>query len=383
MATTRRDYYEVLGVPRTASEEEIRKAFRRLALRYHPDRNKSPEAEERFKEINEAYQVLSDPEKRARYDRFGHAGLGKVEARDFEGFDVFGGFGDIFDAFFGGFGGRARSAPRRGADLQYSVTVDFEEAAFGTEREVQVERTEVCSRCRGSRAEPGGGPVVCSNCGGSGQVRRSHQSIFGHFMQITTCGVCRGEGRVIADPCRQCRGSGSERRARRIVVTIPAGVEDGTQIRLSGEGEAGTNGGPPGDLYIRVRVREHPLFRREGYDIHHLLTIDVAMAALGGTVEVPTLEGTAPLEIPPGTQSGQVFRLKGKGVPHLEGNGRRGDQLVTVFVEVPTTLTQEQRRLFQELAHTFREQGGAPGQGKAPRDDGLLERLRRAFGGPR
>ena len=263
MTTKKRDYYEVLGVSRSASEEEVRKAFRKLALEYHPDRNKSDGAAEKFKEINEAYQVLADPKKRTDYDRFGHAGVQmNGGAQGFEGFDVFGGFGDIFDAFFGGSSTRTRTSAQRGADLQHQMTISFEEAVFGVEKEIEVRRTEMCSRCRGSRSEPGNEPAVCPNCAGSGQVRRSTQSIFGQFVQVTTCGTCRGEGRIIARPCTTCGARGTETRKRKLAVGIPAGVESGNQIRLTGEGEPGAFGGHAGDLYVGVRVKAHPLFRR-------------------------------------------------------------------------------------------------------------------------
>jgi molecular chaperone DnaJ len=372
----KRDYYEILGVPRDASEEEIRKAFRRLALDYHPDRNKSPGAEERFKEINEAYQVLSDPQKRAQYDRFGFAGVG-VETgrpRDFEGFDIFGGFGDIFESFFGDFATRTQRAPQRGADLHYSVTIPFEEAVFGTERELEVTRTELCHRCGGRGSEPGTGRATCSTCRGTGQVKRSHRSIFGQFVQITTCPACGGRGSVITEPCIQCRGQGRERRTRRVVVQIPAGVESGTQIRLTGEGDVGLNGGPPGNLYISVSVQEHELFKRDGDNLLLELPINVAQAALGDEVMVPTLEGEVSLRIPPGTQPGATFRIKGRGVPRLNSR-RRGDLIVVVKVVVPTSLNPQQRRLLEELAKSFDHSDGS-GQRK-----GWLGKVKDAFGG--
>ena len=356
MTTSKRDYYEVLGVPRDVPEEEIKKAFRKLALEYHPDRNKTDGAEEQFKEINEAYQILSDPKQRANYDRHGHPGVGGNGGKGFKGFENFGGFGDIFDAFFsGGFGTSTRTtSARRGEDLQHSVTIEFEEAVFGTEREFEIQRTEVCSQCRGTKSEPGSTPATCTNCGGAGQVRRSHQSIFGQFMQVVTCGTCRGEGKVITQPCSKCKGMGRERRNRKLAVSIPAGVESGTQIRLNGEGESGTNGGRPGELYVSLRVNEHPVFLRQGYDILYTMPINMVQAALGATVTVPSLEEEVELVIPPGTQSGVVFPLKGKGVPHLRSK-QRGDQLVTVIVATPTSLTEEQQHLLQELAETLED----------------------------
>ena len=354
MTTSKRDYYDVLGVSRSASEEDIRKAFRRLALEHHPDRNRSEGAAERFKEINEAYQVLSDADKRGRYDRFGHDAVSSNGgARGFEGFENFGGFGDIFDAFFGSTGGRGRStAAQRGADLQHSVTIDFEEAVFGAEVELELHRTEVCGECRGTRSRPGASTATCVDCNGAGQVRRAHRSMFGQFVQVATCGKCRGEGKVVTDPCQQCRGGGRQRRNRKLAVTVPAGVEDGSQMRLTGEGEASPDGGPPGDVYVSIRVREHPVFERRDHDILYTRSVNVAQAALGAKVTVPTLEGDREIDIPPGTQSGRRFRLKGHGVARLRTR-QRGDQLVTVVVETPTSLTSEQRRLLRQLSESL------------------------------
>ena len=378
MTTNKRDYYEVLGVPRDAAGEQVKKAFRKLALEFHPDRNKKAGAEEKFKEVNEAYQVISDPKKRADYDRFGHKGVSGNGARGFEGFENFGGFGDIFDAFFGGgFGSRGRSnTSRRGADLEYPLTIEFEEAVFGVEKEFQIQRIEHCSRCQGSRSEPGTSPSPCPDCGGAGQVRRAHQSIFGQFVQMATCGNCRGEGKILTQPCSACGGQGRERRDRRLVVSVPAGIEGGTQIRLTGEGEPGTNRGRSGDLYVSIQVNDHKLFERDGYDIIFALPVNVAQAALGATVKVPTLEGEGQLEIPPGMQSGQVFRIKGQGVPHLRSN-RRGDQLVRVVVETPKAMTEEQQRLFQELAETFGDRKMDYENG----DKGWFGKIKDAFGG--
>ena len=371
MTTRKRDYYEVLGVSRGCSEEELKRAFRKLALEFHPDRNKDAGATDRFKEVNEAYQVLSDREKRAAYDRFGHAGVGQNGAQGFGGVEACGGFGDIFDAFFGGASGRSRTSARRGADLQQTLTVEFEEAVFGCERSIAVRRTEVCSKCGGGGSEPGSSPTVCLECAGAGEVRRSHQSIFGQFAQVSTCGRCRGEGSVITNPCGACDGSGRVRRQRKLVVSIPAGIETGTQIRLSGEGEPGTRGGPAGDLYVSVRVRPHAYFERDGNDIVHVHRVNIAQAALGATVTTPTLDGDVEVEAPPGTQTGDVVRLKGRGVPHLGAQNRRGDQLVTLVVETPRALTQEQRALLEALSETM--DAGGPG----PDDDdrGWFERL--------
>ena len=377
MTTSKRDYYDVLGVSRSASEEDIRKAFRRLALEHHPDRNRSEGAAERFKEINEAYQVLSDADKRGRYDRFGHDAVSSNGgARGFEGFENFGGFGDIFDAFFGGTAGHARAtAAQRGADLQHSVTIDFEEAVFGTEVELELHRTEVCAECRGTRSRPGASTATCVDCNGAGQVRRAHRSMFGQFVQVATCGKCRGDGKVVTDPCQQCRGGGRQRRSRKLAVSVPAGVEDGSQMRLSGEGEASPNGGPPGDVYVSIRVREHPVFERRDHDILYTRSVNVAQAALGAKVTVPTLEGDKELDIPPGTQSGRTFRLKGYGVARLRSK-QRGDQLVTVVVETPTSLTGEQRRLLRQLSESL----GDPRDSSDPAGKGWFDRFKDTIG---
>ncbi len=377
MATQQRDYYEVLGVSRTASQEEIKKAFRRLAMQYHPDRNKEPGAEERFKEINQAYEVLSDPEKRAAYDRFGHAGVGNgMGATGFEGFN-FGGFGDIFDAFFGGTMTRTRRGPVRGADLRVNLTLSFEEAVFGAEKQVEVTRNETCTICGGTGAEPGSRPERCPTCNGMGEIRRVQQSIFGQFVNVATCERCRGEGRVITQPCRECRGTGRQRRTRTLVVRIPAGVDTGSQIRLSGEGDAGAQGGPPGNLYILIHVQPHPYFKRDEDDILYELRINVAEAALGTEKRVPTVDGEVLLKIPPGTQSDKVFVLRERGVPHLRGTGR-GDQLVRVRVVTPTRLTAEQRRLFEKLAETFTE-GDNETPPDEPHEKGFFEKFKEFF----
>jgi molecular chaperone DnaJ len=352
MAANKRDYYDVLGVGRQASSDEIKKAYRRLAREYHPDVNKNPDAEARFKEINEAYEVLSDEQKRAAYDRFGHAGAQGGFATDFSGF---GGFGDIFEEFFG-FGGvrsaAARRAPRRGGDLRYELTITFEEAAFGVEKEIEITRPETCPRCSGSGSEPGTTPVRCSTCNGTGEVRRVQQSFLGSFVNVSTCPTCHGDGETIGFPCTQCRGNKYVRTTRKINVKIPAGVDNGTQIRLAGEGEPGERGGPPGNLYVELNVLPHAYFRRRDDNLVLELGINVAQAALGDEIMVPTLDGDEKLTIPPGTQTGKVFRLRNKGVPHLRTNGR-GDQLVVIDVMIPTNLTAEQKRLFRELAKTL------------------------------
>jgi len=345
----KRDYYEVLGIDRGATEGKIKAAFRKLAFKHHPDRNRDDGAEEKFKEINEAYEVLSDPEKRATYDRFGHDGGQGFFGRGFEGFD-FSGFGDIFDAFFGGgTATAARQAPERGPDLHRSIAITLEEAAFGIEKELNILRTEYCSLCQGIGSQPGSQPSQCPNCNGSGQVRRVQQSIFGRFTNITTCPQCRGEGRIITDPCHQCRGTGKEKHQRSILVKIPAGIDNDSRIRLNGEGDAGTRGGPPGNLYLSLSVKEHEFFTRDNDNILYGLPINFAQAALGAETEVPTLHGNVNLKLPAGSQTGQVFRLKNKGIPHLHGRGQ-GDQLVRLLVITPESLTKKQRQLFEELA---------------------------------
>ena len=376
MTTRKRDYYDVLGLSRNASEEDIKKAFRKLALEFHPDRNRSDGAEGRFKEVNEAYQVLSDSKKRADYDRFGHAAVGGNGGRGFDGYDNFSGFGDIFDAFFGsGFGAQTRArpnAPRQGGDLQTSIVIEFEEAVFGVEKDIEIERIDVCSRCQGTRGEPGSQTVTCGNCKGAGQVRRSQQGFFGQFVQVTTCGVCRGEGSTITNPCARCRGMGRERRKRKLAVRVPGGIDDGTQIRLSLEGEAGLNGGRPGDLYVVVRVRGHDRFERDGTDIHYSLPLDITQATLGAKVKVPTLEGAEELSIPAGTQPGDRFILKNKGVPHLRHN-QRGSQIITAEIRVPTSLTDEQRKMFETLAESMGKDDTNDGKG-------IFEKIKDALG---
>jgi len=371
---TKRDYYDILGVGRNATDEEIKKAFRKLAFQYHPDHNHGDGAADRFKEINEAYEVLSDSDKRAAYDRFGHGGAEGLFGRGFEGFD-FGGFGDIFDAFFGGVGTATRQAPQRGADLHYNLTITFEEAVFGCEKEISVSRIENCSLCQGVGSKPGSQPVRCPNCNGTGQVRRAQQTIFGRFVNTTTCSQCHGEGRIITEPCPQCRGTGREKRQRNIMVKIPAGVNDGSQLRLSGEGEAGLRGGSQGNLYITLSVLPHKFFTRDGDNLLYELPINFAQAALGTEVEVPTLDGKVKLGLPAGSQTGKVFRLKGQGVPHLHRSGR-GDQLVTLLVVTPESLTKKQRQLFEELASSFGPENMPPPE----KWEGLLDRLKNVFG---
>ena len=371
-----RDYYEVLGLPRTATSDDIKAAFRKLARQYHPDVSQEPNAEERFKEINEAYAVLSEPEKRAAYDRFGHAGVQNMGGVP----DFTVDFADLFEEFFGGFGGfgrstnrRSRNAPRRGGDLQYNVDLAFEESIFGVDKEIEITRDEVCETCAGSRAEPGTSRVRCSSCNGAGEVRQVRQTLLGSMVQVSTCPVCNGQGETIASPCHTCNGRGLVRRNRKKVVSIPAGVDNGNQIRLAGEGQPGDNGGPNGNLYLVVRVLSHKYFRRRENDILMDLDINIAQAALGAEVDVPTVDGLARLKIPAGIQPGKVLRMRGKGVPHLRGNGR-GDQMVVVNVGIPKTLTGEQRKLIEELAKSL-------GSDVRPAERGFLEWLKDTLGG--
>ncbi|HET8913340.1 MAG TPA: molecular chaperone DnaJ [Ktedonobacteraceae bacterium] len=358
MAANKRDYYEVLGVARSASDDDVKKAYRRLAKQFHPDTNKEQGAEARFIEINEAYEVLSDSQKRAAYDRYGHAGLGSGAGAGAAGFGDFSSINDIFETFFAGATSSQRraSGTQRGADLRYELTISFEDAVFGCQREIELPRWESCSSCHGSGAQPGTSTTRCSSCQGTGEIRRVQQSIFGQFVNVTMCERCRGEGRVITTPCEKCRGQGRVRNNRRVVVNIPAGVDDGINVRVTGEGEVNARGGTPGNLYVILTVKSHPFFKRNGNDINYELPISFAQAALGDEVEVPTIDGkTTMLKIPAGTQSGRSFRLKGMGVPVVHSSAR-GDQHVVVKVVTPTNLTVEQKRLLEEFARIEREQ---------------------------
>jgi molecular chaperone DnaJ len=357
----KRDYYEILGVSRNATKEEIKDAYRRLALQYHPDRNKSPDAEEKFKEISEAYAVLSDDEKRRQYDLLGHAGFDQRYTTEdiFRGVDFDSilrdlGFGDLFSFFFGGGAGPFEARTRRGEDLVYNLDVTLEEAARGVEKEIEVPRTEKCSVCGGSGASPGTSPRTCPRCNGSGRLRNTRRSGFATFVQVTACPNCRGSGVVIDTPCRNCHGTGLVKQRRKITIKVPPGIDEGYQLRLRGEGEALPNGGVPGDLYVVVHVAPHKLFIREGDDLYYNLAISYPQAALGAEVSVPTLEGVVPVKIRPGTQPGEVIRLKGKGMPRFRDYGR-GDLLVRVTVEVPETLTAKQRLLIEQLAKEFNQ----------------------------
>ncbi len=375
-----RDYYDILGVGKGVGEEDIRKAFRKKAMEFHPDRNKSPDAEEKFKEINEAYQVLSDSGKRSRYDQFGKAGVGASSGagQPFDGFEGFGGFGDIFDSFFGNGSGRRQQA-QRGSDLQHRVVLSFEESVFGAEREVELTRLEDCGTCSGAGNEPGTPMDTCSTCKGNGQVRRAQRSVFGQFTQVSSCSSCRGRGTIIKTACSNCRGGGKERKSRKIEVAIPAGVESGMQVRLTGEGDAGSEGGGTGNLYVYIDVQEHQYFDRDGSDLTYLLPVNIAEAALGAQKIIPTLDGKEEeLKLPRGTQPGTEFRIKGKGVPHLNGS-RRGDLRVTVDVRVPGSLDDRQQELLQELAQSFSEPNGNSRNGGSSNgdeeDNGIFEKI--------
>ena len=356
----KRDYYEVLGVSKDADAKEIKKAYRKLAMKYHPDKNPGDkEAEEKFKEINEAYEVLSDETKRRNYDQFGHEGVngqgfggaGGFGGQGFGGFDDI--FGDIFgDMFGGGFSGGSRQrrrGPERGADIKQRVNISFEEAAFGKKVQVKINRSEECDQCHGSGAKPGTSKKTCPTCHGSGQVQSVQRTPFGNIASTRTCSTCNGEGEVIDSPCSKCHGKGSIRKTKTIEVDIPAGIDNGQMIKLGGQGELGTRGGPRGDLYIEVNVQSHPLFTRDGYDVYLEMPITFAQATLGDKIQVPTLDGKVEYEVPEGTQTGTVFRLKGKGIPKLKSNVR-GDQYVKVTVEIPKKLNEKQKELVREFA---------------------------------
>jgi len=357
----KRDYYEVLGVSKTASKEEIKDAYRKLALQYHPDRNKSPDAEEKFKEISEAYAVLSDDEKRQQYDRLGHAGFDQryttediFRGADFESIlrDLGFGFGfrDLFGTFFGERDFEERVT--RGQDIGYDLEITLEEAAKGTEKEIRVPRTERCDVCGGTGANPGTSPRNCPKCNGTGRIQNVNRSSFGTFVRVTPCPSCGGKGMILDSPCRNCRGSGLVKKERTITVKVPAGIDEGYQLRLQGEGETPPNGGPPGDLYVLISITPHQYFRRNEEDLLYNLTIGYPQAALGAEVSVPTLDGSTNVKIRPGTQPGEIIKLRGKGMPRFRGYGS-GDLLVRVDIAVPEKLTEHQRALLEELANEF------------------------------
>jgi molecular chaperone DnaJ len=367
MATTERDLYEVLGVERGASDAEIKRAFRKLAQRWHPDVNQDPDAAARFKEVSEAYQILSDPERRQRYDTFGRAGVdGGPGGAGFEGF---GGFSDIFDAFFGGAaggGGARRGRPQPGSDLRYDLRITFEEAVRGTEKEIDFRALGRCETCEGSGAKPGTSAITCPQCEGRGEVRSVRQTMLGQMVNVSACPRCRGEGKIVETPCETCRGEGRTERKRTLRVTIPAGIDEGHQIRLTNEGEVGPRGGSPGSLYVAVHVAPHPVLKRDGTELYYEAQVSIAQAALGTTLHVPTVDGDEEVDIKPGTQPDTEIRLRGKGVPHLRRPGSRGDLHVLVDVEVPRKLSKKQRELLEAYA---RESGESVGGG------GFLDKL--------
>ncbi len=373
---TQRDFYTILGVPRTASDAEIKRAFRKLAQQWHPDVSREPGADERFKEINEAYQVLSDPQRRQAYDMFGHAGVNGAGGFDPGFAQGFGAFGDLFDAFFGGAGGAAgvrRGRPMAGSDLRYDLRITFEEAIRGTEKEIEFPVLDRCATCSGTGAKAGSQPVTCPQCGGRGEVRSVRQTMLGQMVNVVGCPRCHGEGKVVDDPCPTCQGEGRTQRSKRLRVTIPAGIDDGHQIRLSGEGEVGPRGGPAGSLYVAVSVQPHPHLRREGTELLYELDLSITQAALGAKVKIPTVEGDEELEVKAGTQPGAEIRLRGRGVPHLRRTGSRGDLHIFVNVRVPTKLSKAQRELLEALAA---ESGEAVHGGSV----GILDRLKDALG---
>jgi molecular chaperone DnaJ len=374
---SKRDYYDVLEVSRTATDQDLKSAYRKLALKYHPDRNQGDKkAEERFKEAAEAYGILSDPDKRSRYDRFGHAGVGNggqgFDPSQFTGFeDLFGGLGDIFG--FGG-GGR-RAGPQRGADLRYDLEIKFEQAAKGLETHIQIPRNETCESCNGNGAAPGTTPTACPQCRGSGQLRYQQ----GFFTVARTCGQCRGAGKIITKPCPACRGNGAVEKTRKLSVKIPAGIATGQRLRLSGEGEAGALGGPPGDLYVVIFVREHEFFRRDGNDLHCTVPLPFTTLALGGEVSVPGIEGEHTVKVPESTQTGATFRLRGKGLPDVSGRGH-GDLLVTIQAMTPKKLTREQKKLLEQLAATLPEHKIKPSAREDEEDKGIFGKVKDIFG---
>ncbi|WP_163101892.1 molecular chaperone DnaJ [Peribacillus alkalitolerans] len=371
---SKRDFYDVLGVSKGASKDEIKKAYRKLSKKYHPDINKEADAADKFKELTEAYESLSDDQKRAHYDQFGHTdpNQGFGGGSDFGGF---GGFEDIFSTFFGGGGGRRRdpNAPRQGADLQYTMTLSFEDAAFGKETDIEIPKEENCDTCKGTGAKPGTHPETCKHCSGSGQVSVEQNTPFGRIVNRRACHVCQGKGKTIPNKCTTCGGAGKIKTRKKINVKIPAGIDDGQQLRVSGQGEPGINGGPPGDLYVVFHVRSHEFFERDGDDVYCEIPLTFAQAALGDEIEVPTLHGNVKLKIPAGTQTGTRFRLKGKGIQNVRGYGQ-GDQHIVTKIVTPTKLTEKQKQLLREVAEIS-------GQHHDEQADSFFAKMKRAFKG--
>jgi molecular chaperone DnaJ len=397
MATTR-DYYDVLGVPKGASEDDLKKSFRKLAQQWHPDVNTSADAHDRFTEINEAYQVLSDPQRRQAYDMFGKAGVNGAGGEGYGPFGGFQGFGDIFDAFFGGqagaAGGTRRGRPPAGADLRYDLRITFDEAIHGTEKEISFSSMATCDTCRGSGAEPGTEPATCPQCGGSGELRQVRSTMLGQMVNVTQCGRCRGLGKIVETPCHTCRGDGRVEKRRTIRINVPAGIDDGHQIRLSGEGESGPRGGAPGNLYVVAHVDPHAVLQRRETELYYELPVSISQAALGARLSVPTPDGDEVIEVKAGTQPGTEIRLRGRGVPHLRRSGGRGDLHVLVDVRVPSRLSARQRELLEEFAveagEVDRSATETPGAGtdasggnraqRRARKRGLTDRLKDAIG---
>jgi molecular chaperone DnaJ len=381
MTTRQRDFYAILGVERTATDADIKRAFRKLAQQWHPDVSPDPDADARFKEINEAYQVLSDPERRRTYDTFGEAGLGGAgagAAGSAGGFPGFGDFGDLFDAFFGGQSGAGvrRGRPAVGSDLRYDLRITFAEAMKGTEKDIEFPVLDRCETCGGAGAKAGSAPVTCPGCNGRGEVRTVRDTMLGQMINVAPCPRCRGEGRIVDDPCEACRGEGRTERTKRLRVTVPPGIDDGHQIRLSGEGEVGRRGGPAGSLYVAVNVTPHASLKREGTELYYELDLSIAQATLGTRVSVPAVDGDEEVDVKPGTQPGAEIRLRGKGAPHLRRPGARGDLHVLVDVRVPTKLSARQRELLEEFAA---ESGEHVGRGGA-KGGGIVDRLKDALG---
>lgn len=373
---SKRDYYEILGLDKDASQADIKKAFRNKAKDYHPDVNKSPDAEGMFKELGEAYEVLSDPDRRSMYDRYGHDGLSASGYQGFSGAFDFGDLSDLFSAFFGGMGARTRvnpNAPMRGNDLRMDLELDFNDAVFGIKKDVEIEHLEQCSSCNGTGANAGAQPIRCPTCNGMGQIQQTTRMIIGSFTQVTTCPDCGGVGQKISDPCRNCAGNGRKQVPRVITLSIPPGVDNGSKMRVSGEGDAGKNNGPNGDLYVIFHVRPHKIFRREGVDIYLEQPITITQAALGVVKEVPKVDGIEKIKIPSGTQTGTVLTIKGVGVPYLNNPNRRGDQYVHLIVTTPTNLNEEQKKLLKRLEEIEVE--------KASKQQSILDKFKDAFTG--
>ncbi|QQK79675.1 molecular chaperone DnaJ [Salicibibacter cibi] len=368
---SKRDFYEVLGVDQNASADEIKKSYRKLARKYHPDVNSEPDAEEKFKEVKEAYDTLSDPQKKANYDQFGHAdpNQGFGGGGDFGG----SGFGDIFDMFFGGGGRRDPNAPRQGADLQYTMTLEFKESIFGKDTEIEIPREETCQTCSGSGAKPGTNPDTCGRCGGSGQLNIEQNTPFGRVVNRRVCDQCEGSGKIIKEKCRTCAGAGKVKKRKKVHVNIPAGIDHGLQLRQAGHGEAGVNGGPPGDLFIVINVKPHEFFERDGDDIRCVMPLTFSQAALGDEIEVPALEGKVKIKVPAGTQTGRSFRLRGKGSPNVHGRGT-GDQIISVRLITPKKLNDRQKELLKEFAEES-------GEEVDEHSSNFFDKVKRAFRG--